>query len=200
MGHRHVGVDAVADHGYLVGLQSVTVEYAREHVGVGLAECYVGAASRGVFETFAYRAAVDQYDALVGGTYAVGVGGYVGHTLRNPPCCAAETVVGECHIESRYDCVGYIVGVVAGRDEARLFELRDHRRRAQEEQTACLRQVGLDVVDRGQRRGVHLLARGFDAQLRELVQVVVDRFRGVVREERIADAQLLQSRQKGLCA
>ena len=42
LGGGHIGVDAVAHHGYLVALEAVLVAYAVEHVGVGLAYHHVG--------------------------------------------------------------------------------------------------------------------------------------------------------------
>ena len=59
--------------------------------------------------------------------------------------------------------------------------------------------MGPEVVDRGQCGGVHLLARGLDAQRAELVQVITDIFRRVVREERVSDAEFAEPLQKGLC-
>ena len=58
--------------------------------------------------------------------------------------------------------------------------------------------MGLDVVDRGQRRGVHLVARSPDAQRVEFMEVVRDAFRRVVRQERVADPLFLESVQEGL--
>lgn len=42
VGHLDVGVDAVADHGDLVGLQPVAREDARKHVRIGFAQRDVG--------------------------------------------------------------------------------------------------------------------------------------------------------------
>ena len=88
--------------------------------------------------------------------------------------------------------VGDIVGAVGRRFEAGGLELRDHARRTQQEESFGRRVVRADVVDRGQRRGIHLLARGFDAQRFELVEVVGDALRRIVRQERVADAHLRQ--------
>ena len=53
--------------------------------------------------------------------------------------------------------------------------------RAEQEQPLGRRVMGLDVVDRGQRRGVHLVARGFDAQLGEFVRLDMQADRILVR-------------------
>ena len=87
---------------------------------------------------------------------------------------------------------GDIVGAVGRRFEAGGLELRDHARRTQQEESFGRRVVRADVVDRGQRRGIHLLACGFDAQRFELVEVVGDALRRIVRQERVADAHLRQ--------
>ena len=70
--------------------------------------------------------------------------------------------------------------------------------RAEQEQPLGRRVMGLDVVDRGQRRGVHLVARSPDAQRVEFMEVVRDAFRRVVRQERVADPLFLESVQEGL--
>ena len=191
-GHRYVSIDAVAHHGDLIGAQAETLLDAGEHVGIGFAQHDVGRTSRGVFEALADRAAVDQHDGLIGRTYAVGVRGDVGDALRCPPCGAAQARVGERHVEGGDHHVGDIVGAVGRRFEAGGLELRDHARRTQQEESFGRRVVRADVVDRGQRRGIHLLARGFDAQRFELVEVVGDALRRIVRQERVADAHLRQ--------
>ncbi len=197
MGHRHVGVDAVADHGDLVGLEAVARKNARKHVGIGLAERDVGMPSRGMPDAGADRAAVHQHRRLVGGAYAVGIGGDVGHALRHPPRRAAEPVVLQRHVERRDDYVGHVVGRIRRRFEPGGFEFRDHARRAEQEEPFGRGVVLLDVVDGRQRRRIHLLACGADAQRFEFVQVVGDGFGGVVGQERIADSQLFQPFEEG---
>ncbi len=198
--HLDIGVDAVAHHGDAVGLQSVTALYARQHVGVGFAQRYVGASSRGMFDALADRTAVDQHHPLVGGAHAVGVGGYVGQPLRHPPRGAAQTVVAKRHVERRDHRVGHVVGVVGGRLEACLLELRYHARRTQQKQSPCRGVAVADVIDGGQRGGVHLLGRGLDAQRDEFAQVVVDRSRRIVGQKRIGYPHLAKTRQKGFGA
>ena len=173
-------------------------EDAREHVGVGFPERDVRTASGGVLDAGADRTAVYEHRRQVGGAHPVGVGGDVGHALFDPPCRAAQPVVLQRHVERRHDNVGHVVRRVGAGLEARGLELRDHRGRSQQKEPAGGGVAGLDVVDRGQRRGVHLVARGFDAQLGEFEQVVVDALRGGVRQERVADALFAESAQESL--
>ena len=70
VGHLYVGVDAVADHRHLVGRKAVAAENSREHIRVGFAERDVRRAARGLGQAGAYRAAIDQYDLLVGRAHA----------------------------------------------------------------------------------------------------------------------------------
>ena len=198
MGHLHVGVDAVADHCDLVGLQAVACEDAREHVGVGLAEGDVGLAARGMLDACADRAAVDEHRGQVGRADAVGVGGDVGESLLHPPCRAAEPVVLQRHVEGRDDGVGAVVGRLGARLIPCGLEFGDHRGGSEQEEPPGRGVVGAEVVDRGQRGGVHLLARGLDAQRAELVEVVGDALRGVVREEGVSDSHLAEPLQEGL--
>ena len=144
------------------------------------------------------QAQIEPQSTLVGRADAVGVGGDVGEPLRNPPRRTAEPLVAERHVEGDDDGVGPVVGRVGRRDEPRGLELGDHRGCAQQKETAGGGVVFVQVVDGGQRGGVHLLARGVDAERLQLAQVVVNRLRGIVGQERVADAQLAEFGQEGL--
>ena len=142
--------------------------------------------------------AVDQYRRLVGGAYPVGVGSDVGHALRHPPCGAAQAVILQRHVERRDHHVRHVVRRIRGRFETCCLEFRDHARRAEQEKPFGRRVVLADVVDRRKGGGVHFLACGVYAQHVELVQVVGDRLRRIVGQERIADAHLLEPREERL--
>lgn len=151
-----------------------------------------------MFDASTNGTAVDQYRRLVGGAYPVGVGGDVGYTLRHPPCGAAQAVILQRHVERRDHHVRHVVRRICGRFETCGLEFRDHARRAEQEKPFGRRVMLPDVVDRRQCGGVHLVACRPYAQHVEFVQVVGDRLRRVVGQERIADAHLLEPREERL--
>jgi len=108
-GHFHVGVETVADHGELGGLELVTFENSAEHGGVGLAHDGVGRASGGGGKHGADGAAIDEDGGLIGRANAVGVGGDERFALFDPPRGAAESRVGEGGVEADDDGVGNFV-------------------------------------------------------------------------------------------
>ena len=170
---------------------------ANEHIGIGLAQRDVGTATRGMLQTTADGTAVDQHGPLIGGAYAVGIGGYVGQTLRNPPRGTAQARVDERHVEGGYHHVGHVVGTVGCRNVSGLLKLRNHAGRTQQEEAAGRGIMGLQIVDGGHGGGVHLLLSGFNAHLMELEQIVIERLRGIIGQKTIGNAHLAQAAKEG---
>ena len=47
--------------------------------------------------------------------------------------------------------------------------------------------VGVNIIDRRQSGGIHLLARDMNIHLVEFVQVIIDIFRWIIGQKRITD-------------
>ena len=196
MRHLDVRIDAVADHRNLPGLQRMPLQNPRQHVRIGFSQRDVGAAARGVLDGRADRPAVDQNRRTVRRAYPVGIRRQIGESLLHPPGRPAQPCVFERHVEGDHHRIRNILRRIRRRRIARSLELRNHRRRSEQEEASGRRKVRLQVVDRRQRRGVHLLARGPDPHAGKAAKVVGNRFRGVVRQKRMADSGRPEPRQK----
>jgi hypothetical protein len=109
----------------------------------------------------------------------------------------AQARVGEGHVERYYQHIGFVSLRGGGGLEPGRFEFRDHTRRTEQKEPFGLGMVRTDVVDGGQCGGVHPFTGHPDAHPFQFVQVVVDVFRRVVRQERVTDSQRVEFGEEG---
>ena len=85
MGHCCISIDSVTHHSYLLRLQSMTFQYAFEHIRIRFSEGDVRLAAGGMLDTLADGTAVYKYCSLICRADTVRIGGNIWNTLRSPP-------------------------------------------------------------------------------------------------------------------
>ena len=183
MSHGCVRINPVSRHDDFFRFEPMPVHDAVQHCRIRLAENDVRFPAGSVFNAFLQGAAVHQHGFLVGRAYAVRIRRHVRNALAGPPCCAAESRIGERGVECYDQYIRHIFRVVAASFESGLLELADHAWGPEHEKLLRLRISLFYIIDCSKRCRIHVSLVSLDSQSVQLMQIICNGFRRVVCQE-----------------
>ena len=124
------------------------------------------------------------------------MGGDEEFAFADPVCCPAEPRELQVGVEPNHHGIRHVAGAICRQHKPSPRKLPAHAGRAEDEQAPHGRHLLFQMLDGRLGGGVKLVGRRDDADLAQMSQVVFGALGGVVRQERVADAQLGQKGKK----